>query len=347
MNQYQQFFLYNKLAYKNMFKEEPKESISTSTHKNQPQPPKQPQPHQPPQPPRQPKQPQPHQPPQPPRQPQQPQQPQPPQPPRQPQKHQQKNTLEPEKSKKAIESVHVSSLTDFDMIRQKNNELFLAMSNFKTKEEILRYLGSLKDIHQFTSIHTNSDKVSLIEGFIVKKVCLNNSLGNYMFTNEINALSKLRGYPHFPHLIAYDPNSLIIYMTYCGNLLSSENLPSNWREQVHEIKEIMTGLNINSNDMLLRNTCCFDGEIKIIDFGLHTIFGRTINEVISDLHNNINILSSSKTKGDNITNKYKYMDEYPNWKNNLEKYKQKQILIKKAQEDMKKYIKQQIHSKKK
>jgi hypothetical protein len=174
-----------------------------------------------------------------------------------------KNSLELSRPK-ISESIN---LKDYDMIKQKNNELFVTLSNIKTKEGVLQYMNRLKDIHKFTSEHTNSDKVSLIEGYIVKKVCFNNSLGNYMFTNEINALSKLRGYPHFPHLIAYDPQNLIIYMTYCGGLLTSENLPNNWRDQIHEIKEIMMTLNINSNDMLMRNTCCLDGEIKIIDFG--------------------------------------------------------------------------------
>jgi tRNA A-37 threonylcarbamoyl transferase component Bud32 len=238
------------------------------------------------------------------------------------------------------------NLKDYDMIKQKNNELFVTLSNIKTKEGVLQYMNSLKDIHKFTSEHTNSDKVTLIEGFIVKKICINNSLGNYMFTNEINALSKLRGYPHFPHLIAYDPKNLIIYMTYCGGLLTSENLPNNWRDQIHDIKEIMTTLNINSNDMLMRNTCCLNGEIKIIDFGLHTIFGRTIEEVIGDLYNNMNILSSSKNKVDHSI-KYKYMEEYPNWKLNLEKYKHKQVLIKKALDNIKTSIKKEINTKRK
>lgn len=236
------------------------------------------------------------------------------------------------------------NLKDYDMIKQKNNELFVSLSNIKTKEGVLQYMNNLKDIHKFTSEHTNSDKVTLIEGFIVKKICMNNSLGNYMFTNEINALSKLRNYPHFPHLIAYDPKNLIIYMTYCGGLLTSENLPNNWRDQIHDIKEIMMTLNINSNDMLMRNTCCLNGEIKIIDFGLHTIFGRTIEEVIGDLYNNINILNSSKNKVDHSI-KYKYMEEYPNWKLNLEKYKHNQVLIKKAQDSIKTYIKKQINTK--
>ena len=44
---------------------------------------------------------------------------------------------------------------------------------------------------------------------------------------------------------------------------------------------------------------------------------------------------------------YKYVEDYPNWRKNLEKYKHKQILIKKAQENLKTYIKKEINTKKK
>jgi hypothetical protein len=68
-------------------------------------------------------------------------------------------------------------------------------------------------------------------------------------------------------------------MSYCGKLISSENLPTNWKDQITDISLILKTLNVNSNDMLLRNICCFNGEIKIIDFGLCTIFGKTIDDV--------------------------------------------------------------------
>jgi tRNA A-37 threonylcarbamoyl transferase component Bud32 len=147
-----------------------------------------------------------------------------------------------------------------------------------------------------------------------------------MFWNEVKALKKIGHYPHFPFLIAYDPNSLTIYMTYCGSTLSSENLPKNWKVQFEEISQIMNITNINSNDMLLRNICCLGDEIKIIDFGLNTIFGRTIDDVLNDLLIILNQLEKNKplNKTQNIISDNNivsvYNNYYPGCKEKLEKY---------------------------
>ena len=171
-------------------------------------------------------------------------------------------------------------------------------------------------------MHTSSTEVCLLEGYIVRKKCIKDSLGNFMFMNEIKALQKIGQYPHFPFLIAYDPNSLTIYMTYCGSMLSSNNLPKNWKKQFEEISQIMNITNINSNDILLRNICCLGDEIKLIDFGLHTIFGRTIKEVLNDLYTILNQLdkntNTNKNQSEDILSVY--TNYYPNWKEKLERY---------------------------
>jgi tRNA A-37 threonylcarbamoyl transferase component Bud32 len=189
------------------------------------------------------------------------------------------------------------------------------------KNELINYLNNLPIISKFNNMHTSSVSVCLIEGYLVKKKCINDSLGNFMFWNEIRALQKLSSYPHFPFLIAYDSNSLIIYMTYCGPSLSSENLPTNWKIQFEEIKEIMEITEVNSNDMIMRNICCLGDEIKIIDFGLHTIFGRTIKEVLNDFYiqlQNIDKRNNTQSNQSIINNSYNLY--YPNWKENLHKY---------------------------
>ena len=208
----------------------------------------------------------------------------------------------------------------------------------KTPHAILNYLNKLQVIRKFNNVHTSSVDVCLLEGYIVRKKCIADSLGNFMFHNEIKALQKVGQYPHFPFLIAFDQNSLTIYMTYCGPELSSENLPKNWRTQFQEISDIMNITNINSNDILLRNICCLGDEIKIIDFGLNTIFGRTIKEVMNDLHILLSHLDTNKNKytdnSDSITTINTEIDLiynkfYPNWKQKLENYN---LLNKKYQE---------------
>jgi tRNA A-37 threonylcarbamoyl transferase component Bud32 len=246
---------------------------------------------------------------------------------------------------KYINNSPKSILDDYQYIKEKNKELIHQLSRFKNKQQRLQFLESLKDIHNFTAEHTNSDKVTLIEGCIVKKKCFGNSLGNFMFWNEIKALMKLKGYPHFPHIIEFDPNSLTIYMTYCGRNISSTNLPKNWNEQVKEIFQIMSTLNVNSNDMLVRNVCSLNGEIKIIDFGLHTNFGKTISESMIDLKNILNGLSSNATI-ENHDNELSYQLEYPNWKRNLELYSIKISKLKEFEIKVKEYRKKIITSKK-
>jgi tRNA A-37 threonylcarbamoyl transferase component Bud32 len=217
-------------------------------------------------------------------------------------------------------------LENYDLIKEKRNEVMKKLLELKDNNKILLYLNSLPDIYKFNSEHTLSEKVSMIEGFIVKKTCQYSSFGNYVFWNEVKALYKLRGYPHFPYIYAYDPNKLIIYMSYCGKLISSGNLPTNWKEQITDISLILKTLNVNSNDMLLRNICCLNGEIKIIDFGLSTIFGKTIDDVLKDLYNNLNTLNKNISITPNIQS-YIYINEYPNWRQNLENYKIKEIQL--------------------
>ena len=220
----------------------------------------------------------------------------------------------------------VLDLENYGLIKSEIKKTIITLSQIKDKRLRLNYLGNLKTIYKFQNEHNNSLDVCLLEGYIVKKKCFANSLGNYMFQNEVAALSKLSGYPHFPLLFEYDANMLIIYMSYCGNLISSKNIPLNWKEQVNEIKEIMTILNVNSNDMIPRNICCLDNEIKIIDFGLNTIFGKTINEIINDLYGNLNNFSKNQNQNIviNSTLELNYLKEYKGWKEKLENYIKKE-----------------------
>jgi len=205
-----------------------------------------------------------------------------------------------------------------DLIRQKQFEMILKIMELKKNNiNILEYLNQLKTIKTFNNIHEGSQKVELIEGYIVKKKCLQSSMGNFLFLNEVNTLKKLQGYPHFPHLIAFDSNKLIIYMTYCGETISNHNLPKDWNYQIDNISRILNVLNINSNDMSIRNTCCLGDELKIIDFGLNTQFKLPIQESIMNLSKQLNNLYGSGLSR-NETNNYKsYKEYYPHWKTKL------------------------------
>ena len=205
-----------------------------------------------------------------------------------------------------------------DLIRQKQLEMIQKIIELKENNvNVLDYLSGLNVIKTFNNIHEGSQKVELIDGYIVKKKCLQSSLGNFLFLNEVNTLKKLQGYPHFPHLIAFDSNKLIIYMTYCGETVSNHNLPNDWDHQIDNISRILNVLNINSNDMSIRNTCCLGDELKIIDFGLNTQFKHPVQESIMNLSRELNNFHNSSLSR-NETNNYKsYKEYYPHWETKL------------------------------
>jgi hypothetical protein len=158
----------------------------------------------------------------------------------------------------------------------------------------LEILSQSNIIKEFKSEHNHSDTVTLLEGFIVKKQLEQTSMGNFMFWNEVNSLRKLLPYTHFPKLIAYNQNSLTIYMTYCGDAVTPSNLPSNWRQQLENIKNELYAADVNSNDMILRNTCILDNKIYIIDFGMHSLFKKDVAESMINLYNRMHMIESKK-----------------------------------------------------
>ncbi len=192
-----------------------------------------------------------------------------------------------------------------DHLKLLNNDKIVKTEQFKYIKELMKLsygkrlhiLSKSPIIKGFTSEHNYSRYVCLIQGFVVKKIIEPTSFGNFVFWNEVNALKKLLKYPHFPKLLAYDSFNLVIYMSYCGNVADSSNLPDDWVEQLNNIRKILKYLNVNSNDMLVRNTCILDGKIHIIDFGLTTQFPKDIDTSINKLAVELNQLK-------NINNMY-------------------------------------------
>lgn len=117
--------------------------------------------------------------------------------------------------------------------------------------------------------------------------------------NEIKALRKLKGKKHFPQLISEDHNNKIIYMSYCGELLTKTNLPKNWEKQCAAIEETLYKCDIYPQDLTgkdnpvpphIKNVLVKDKIIYMVDFGIWSNkFSHgfhTITELISQVANN-------------------------------------------------------------
>ena len=96
--------------------------------------------------------------------------------------------------------------------------------------------------------------------------------------NEIKALEVFKGKKHFPQLINVDPANRIIYISYCGELLTKENLPKDWEKQCKEIEAILDEKKIYHIDLseirgekkFHKNICVNKGIINLIDWGFWT-----------------------------------------------------------------------------
>ena len=176
-------------------------------------------------------------------------------------------------------------LSDTDILKEQKE--FITSLKGLTTEEIMNKINSGKVIKRFGSEHNHSETVVLLEGYIVRKSLEQTGFGNYLFWNEIKSLKTLFPFKHFPKLILYDARRLIIYMTYCGPLVSPKNLPSNWKDQLEDIRKILKATNVSSNDMIARNTCVLDGTLHIIDFGLNTVFRSDIDVTVDKFFNRL------------------------------------------------------------
>ena len=145
-------------------------------------------------------------------------------------------------------------------------------------------LENLKVIHVFNGIHNYSERVELLENYIVKKKISFNRLGLHLFQNEVNSLLKLTNCSHIPQILGFNPKRMEIYMTYCGKELTRQTLPKDWKVQFKNISEIFIQNKIHSNDMIIRNTTVLDGKLYIIDFGLNNQFKEDINIVLRNFY---------------------------------------------------------------
>jgi SAM-dependent methyltransferase len=126
---------------------------------------------------------------------------------------------------------------------------------------------------------------------MVKRVGYNDvvkSMEGYpdLLSNEVAVLSRLRGL-HFPKLIS--ANDSCLHMTYCGEYLLRDNMPSDYQSQCREIladlaKSDVLHRDINPTNLLLR-----DGRIMLVDYS-HA--GRLSLESDAELPNERNGLTS-------------------------------------------------------
>ena len=148
----------------------------------------------------------------------------------------------------------------------------------------LEYLRNRPIKRVLKNIDNHSSGVYLLRNGIVKKQLPNSPQGVVLWKNEINALKRVYGNPHFPLLLSIDPTHYTIYLNYCGKTLEDNiQLPNKWRAQIRHIRKALFRYRLNPNDILPRNVCVQNGKIILIDFGLSNIQSNSIEKSIHRL----------------------------------------------------------------
>jgi hypothetical protein len=99
-------------------------------------------------------------------------------------------------------------------------------------------------------------------GFVYKKQT--GYLSFPLLKNENDILKRLSGLSHFPSCRL---NGDVLEIEDCGNPLTQKNVPSDWRDQIHNILNILNKYGVSHRDIKSDNLVCKDGVISLIDFG--------------------------------------------------------------------------------
>lgn len=100
------------------------------------------------------------------------------------------------------------------------------------------------------------------DGKVIKKQI--NYMDYDLIANEVRILSKCDS-RHFPKVLKAQED--LIELEDCGDDLTCDNLPNDWKQQLIEIIQDLRVYNVEHRDIRPENLMVKDGIIKLIDFG--------------------------------------------------------------------------------
>jgi predicted Ser/Thr protein kinase len=98
----------------------------------------------------------------------------------------------------------------------------------------------------------------------VKKV-IHDKYKKYDFVNrEVHWLKKLELFDRTPKIISFNSNSMI--MTYMGNPIQKNTIPTDWKEQIKYIVDSLKSFIVSHNDIQSEEILVLGKKINLIDF---------------------------------------------------------------------------------
>ena len=103
-----------------------------------------------------------------------------------------------------------------------------------------------------------------------------NQLHVFTFHNELHWLNLLKESGFTPKLVSYDKSLLTIEMTYVGQTITKENIPSNWKDQCEHIIATLKSYNCSHNDIKPEDILVDNETLYLVDFGWATTINADI-----------------------------------------------------------------------
>lgn len=152
-----------------------------------------------------------------------------------------------------------------------------------SKIQLDEYFFEIKDIGNISNVKINNIpsnvkkyNISFFEKTYTKLKIPYESLTAYTilpnehYHSEKEKLNLLKKYNIVPVIINYDDEKLKLFLSDCGDILNKDNIPSDWKNQMINILNILKSENIFHNDMHPDNFAVKNNKIYLIDFGCST-----------------------------------------------------------------------------
>jgi len=117
--------------------------------------------------------------------------------------------------------------------------------------------------------NTYSGEVEIYRDKVIKRYDY-----EHIYLRERHWLEQLKEFDRTPTIISTKDNE--ITMTYCGERITKDNLPEDWREQANYIISKLKEFNCAHNDIKPEEILVKDNKLYLVDFGWALEIGEEI-----------------------------------------------------------------------
>jgi len=136
--------------------------------------------------------------------------------------------------------------------------------------------------------------ILFINNVVYKNIGNNKYQHFHVYEREVFWLNRFQDLDFIPNLVGSNDSKKVISMSFVGRKVTKENLPSDFEEQLDNIKKKLKEFNCQHNDINDDNILIGDGKIYLIDFGWTTFINDDIEDSADESfqyvsHENLNI----------------------------------------------------------